>query len=899
MIFEDDVLIHYGTPRHSGRYPWGSGDNPYQHERGFLGYVEDLRRQGLTEKEIADGLHMSTTELRAKKSIAKNEERAAKAAEALRLKDSGMSNMAIGRQMGLNESSVRALLDPALKVRADKTNAAAQMLKDNVDEKGFIDIGAGVEYDLNVPRTRMDTAVAMLKEQGYTVHYVQVDQLGTNHKTTIKVLAPPGTTYKDVVNNKGEIHTITDTLSKDDGVTRMGIKPPTSLDSSRIQIRYAEQGGLDKDGVIEIRRGVEDLSLGNSKYAQVRIAVDGTHYLKGMAMYSDDIPDGFDVVFNTNKHEGTPKEKVFKELKEDKDNPFGATIKANGQRTYTDADGVERLSPINKVNEEGDWGEWSKSLASQMLSKQSVPLAKRQLDLDYLRKKQEFEEIKSITNPEVKKKLLEGFADDCDASAIDLKAAALPRQASHVILPFPDMKETEVYAPNYKDGERVVLIRYPHGGTFEIPELTVNNHVKSANSVIHNARDAIGINAKVAARLSGADFDGDTVLVIPVNNVKIRTSSPLKQLAGFDPKEMYPGYEGMPKLKNQTKQNEMGKTTNLITDMTLKGAKEEEIARAVKHSMVIIDAEKHNLNYRQSYIDNGIAELKDKYQGKENGKHGASTLISQAKSPVRIPIHKDQYDIDPETGKKIYKEANPKDKTYTVTKVSKRTGEVTTKEVTRTMEVPKMSTVDDARTLSSGTMMEAVYASYANRMKAMGNEARKEYLSIQNSKYSPAAKKEYASEVDSLNSKLTIALKNAPKERQAQILANEVVAAKKRDNPEMDSEHLKKAKGQALAAARNRVGAKKQSIKINDREWEAIQKGAISSSKMNQILNNCDLDTMKKIAMPKETKAVNRAKEARIKAMESAGFTTAEIADAVGVSTSTVSKVVNGGQPNG
>ena len=37
----------------------------------------------------------------------------------------------------------------------------------------------------------------------------------------------------------------------------------------------------------------------------------------------------------------------------------------------------------------------------------------------------------------------------------------------------PSMKENEVYAPNYKNGEQVALIRYPHAGTFEIPILTV------------------------------------------------------------------------------------------------------------------------------------------------------------------------------------------------------------------------------------------------------------------------------------------------------------------------------------------------------------------------------------------------------------------------------------------
>ena len=77
-------------------------------------------------------------------------------------------------------------------------------------------------------------------------------------------------------------------------------------------VRYADDvgsdgvKGIEKDGVIELRRGVEDLDLNGNRYAQVRILVDGTHYLKGMAVYSDDMPDGVDVVFNTNKKKGTP-----------------------------------------------------------------------------------------------------------------------------------------------------------------------------------------------------------------------------------------------------------------------------------------------------------------------------------------------------------------------------------------------------------------------------------------------------------------------------------------------------------------------------------------------------------------------------------------------------------------
>lgn len=165
---------------------------------------------------------------------------------------------------------------------------------------------------------------------------------------------------------------------------------------------------------------------------------------------------------------------------------------------------------------------------------------------------------------------------------------------------------------HFRDGEEVVLIRYPHGGTFEIPRLKVNNKVPDAKKTLHNAQDAIGINAKVAERLSGADFDGDTVLVIPTSTAKIKTSKPLDGLKDFDPQRDYKAYPGMPEVKGSgfNKQQQMGNVSNLITDMTIKGATPDELARAVRHSMVIIDAEKHNLNYKQSAIDNNIAELK-------------------------------------------------------------------------------------------------------------------------------------------------------------------------------------------------------------------------------------------------------------------------------------------------
>ena len=866
-------LSHYGTPRHSGRYPWGSGKDSQQRNTSFLGRVEELKRQGLSEVEIAKGLGMTTSQLRARKSIAKAEQKKADMAQALRLKEKGYSNVAIGEKMGLNESSVRALLNPAMQEKALITNTTADILKANVDEKGYIDVGVGVERHMGITRTKLKTSLAMLEEEGYTLHYVPIEQLGTGKKTTVMVLAKPDTPFSEVYANKDKIKMVNE-YSEDGGRTFLGLEPIKSIDSSRVKINYLEEGGADKDGVIELRRGVQDLDLGNSKYAQVRIGVDDTHYMKGMAMYSDDMPDGYDVIYNTNKKLGTPKEKVFKAMKDDPDNPFGATVR---QKHYIDENGEKKLSSLNIVNEEGDWDKWSKTLSSQVVSKQSPSLAKKQLGLAYDSKKDEFDEIASLTNPVVKKKLLETFADGCDSAAVHLKAAALPRQKTHVILPFTDMKDDEIYAPNYRNGEKVVLIRYPHGGIFEIPELTVNNKHAAANKVIKNAKDAVGINAKVAERLSGADFDGDTVLVIPNTRGEIKTSSPLKGLANFDPKTAYPAYEGMPKMSSRTKQMKMGDVSNLITDMTIKGANTDELARAVRHSMVVIDAEKHNLNYKQSYIDNGIAALKKKYQGSERS--GASTLISKASSEQRVGMRKET--VDPKTGKKVYE--------YTGETYINKQG----KETLKTKSSTKMYEVEDAFELSSGTPMETVYATHANKLKALANAARKEAINTQPTPYSPSAKKAYEKEVASLNAKLNVALKNAPLERQAQLLANSVVSAKKAANPDMDAADLKKIKGQALAEARSRVQAKKQAIDITDKEWEAIQAGAVTTNTLTQILNNTDLDKVKQLATPRSSSTVSSAQASKIKRLLAAGYTQAEVADAVGVSTGTVAKMLD------
>ena len=898
----DDVLIHYGVKRRSGRYPWGSGDDPYQHSGDFLGRVEELQKKGLSEKEIADTIGLTTSQLRIQKSLAKDERRALQVARAKGLREDGKSLSEIAKIMGFNnDSSVRALLNDNAESRMKLAKSTADILKKQVDEKGMIDVGTGVERVMGVSKEKLKEALYILEMQGYPTYGGRVPQAtNAGRLTTLKVLCPPGTEHKEIFNYEN-IHSFSEYVSRDNGKTFSKFEYPSAMDGKRLQICYAEQGGVQKDGVIEVRRGCKDLDLGNSHYAQVRIMVDGksvgadkNRYLKGMCVYSDDLPPGIDVRFNTNKHLGTPVKDVLKTVKDDPSNPFGSLIKPNGQSKYIGEDGKEHLSLINKRAEEGDWGEWSNKLPSQFLAKQNISLIKKQIGLAQASKDEEFAEIKALTNPVVKKTLLKSFADDCDSAAVHLHAAALPRQKYQVILPVPTLKDNEVYAPNFKNGEQIALVRFPHGGTFEIPILTVNNKHADARRVLgSNPLDAIGINQHNADRLSGADFDGDTVLCIPHNSkVKISSQKALAGLEGFDTKEAYgpQTYKGKNVRLMTRTQLEMGKISNLITDMTLKGANEDELARAVRHSMVVIDAEKHKLNYKQSEIDNGISELKHKYQGhyneQGNWSTGASTLLSRAKGEKTVIKRKGSPKIDPETGKQYWEI----DKT---SYIDKKTG----KQVYRMQKSTNMYETDDANTLSSGTPQEQVYANYANHLKALGNSARKELISTPNYKYSPDSKNKYLEEVKSLDSKLNIALLNAPKERQAQVIANSVVAAKKKEFPDLTKKELKKISQQALSEAREQVGSKREPVKISDREWEAIQAGAISPTKLKQIIDNSDLDRLRELATPRSSKnTISPAKENKLKAMIASGYTNAEIADAIGVSASTVAKYIKGGR---
>lgn len=946
---DEKSFKHYGTPRHSGRYPWGSGKNPQRHKT-LLGRVEDLKKQGLTQAQISKALgYKSTTDFRAAYSIASNEDRKERYNLVKDLTNKGLTPTQIQKQYGIPEGSVRSMLKSKYATQGDRADATVEMLKSRItDEYPYVNVTAGAEVYLGISETKFKTSVAKLEQEGYSVKNVQIDQLGTEkgNKTTIQVLAPPGTTYKDlkteIENNTfaDKIRPIDDIYSEDAGESYKYKQPPVSIDSKRIYIRYAEEGGADKDGVVELRPGVPDISLGKAKYAQVRIAVDNDLYIKGMAVYGD-VPEGYDMVVNSNKHEGTPLDKTLKKMNRDPKtgeidnvNPFGAAIKETAKlnmvnKTYLDADGKEKQSAINVVNEQGDWGEWKDKIPAQFLSKQYPETIKKQLNLTYAIKEDEYNEIKSVTNPVLKRKLLNEFADECESSTEHLKAAAFANQKFAVILPVNSLKDNEIYAPNHNNGDQVALVRFPHAGTFEIPVLTVNNKNKEAREVLGNAVDAVGIGKKAAQQLSGADFDGDTVLVINMKDVNVKASPAVPELIDFDTKtyKYPPEVTESPKYKkmsDSTKQKEMGIASNLITDMTIRNAPLEDMIKAVKHSMVVIDAQKHDLDYHQSEIDNDIDSLKQKYQRHPDGKYGgASTLISQAKAKDYVDEYKEfrstakmneeqkarwyagerVFEDQPKTrgsrvvlekvkeGRRIVRDENGKP---LLRPKLDENGNKIYEDPVKKVKKTRMSQTDDAFTLSTGTVEENLYAAYANKLKAMANDARKEARAIGTPKVDKSVAPEYREERRTLMEKVKEAKKNAPKEQQAQIIGNKFYKQIEEANPKMSDGEKGKYKARSLRRAREITGAKRSKIDITDREWEAIQKGAITTQLQTDIFRICDPDRLKSRAMPRQSNAMPQSKINLAKARLAAGYTQAEVASELGVSATTLMKQING-----
>lgn len=932
-------------------------DFPFKSEPWFEGfetktlrdYVSVLKGQ-YSEKELADGFGLTIEEFRQENSKCFNDYRLNLYDKALAMKQEGLSTLEIARRLGVPEPTLRYQLKHGINKKAGSTKNIAEILMEVCDRKTIIDVGEGAELGSlfeHCARTKFKTAISICVDNGYGNYVLKCPQMGSEmgNTTKIEVLCVPGISFQEAKKRLADIKPIDD-LEIPLNISNAGIPPITWIDSSRIYVRYADSpiSGKDLDGLIQIRPGLRDLNLGKCRYAQVRIAVDGTHYMKGICVYSLDVPPGYDVIYNSNKKRGSPKDKVFKPFNKikgtdliDWDNPFSATIKIESKlryvpRYYKDEFGHSHVSPINVIYEAGDWAAWRRNVSAQFLSKQQIPTVKKQLLLTIAARHVDLEILLSLTNPAVKQKLLYDFAEKCDRDAVELKAAPYPGQQYYCLVPFPDLAPDRIYAPNYPDGTIVILIRYPHAGPFEIPTLIVDNSLPRAKWVLENAPDAVGIHPSVAGILSGADFDGDFVVLIPVGNgVSIKTMPPLEDLKGYEPKELYATVKDPvtgvcinPKTGNKVKimtdkqtQTEMGLITNLIADMEIMGAPIEHIVMAVRHSMGVIDAHKHELDYVQSYIDNGIAELKTYYQG--GPKAGAATLITRAGSRQEVTYKKRARHDDPETGEKIFKE---KKRTFVG-----RDGKV--REIKK--QSTKMYEKEDAfELLSDGQYaIEIVYGNFANEMKRLANFARKEAMRCPKLVANPSAKKAFAKQLESLNAKLDVAVSNQPRERMAQLYTfcrflekinenkfyisqlldeidkDESIPERKKkklkrecykDNS-LDKEEKDKIIQQYLIAARMRFDAHANLICYTPEEWLAVNSGAVSQTLFERLYRYSNKDELKKLAMPNEEEVPSDYKVEYILRLNAEGFPTFEIADRVGLSVGKVTKIILENKP--
>lgn len=935
------------------------------------------------------------------------------------------SKTEIGEMLGITEGAVRKMLTTDY-VSSNKKMQVAELLKEAVKDGSMYDVGKGAALELKITDSSLDVVKEMLKQEGYVIKevYQSYDEIGNGRGLHYPVLCPPGTDPASVKYNLSDVKSIRNYISDEPGnvLSEAGREPYRAIDMDRIDVKFKEFDGDQRDGLIELRGKLnpdgtvspacEDLSLGEARYAQIRIAVndkDGNpnYYIKGMAVYNPDLPEGVDIRINSNKSVEKGVEGSLKKLTKDEngnvvdDLPFGATVY---QTHYIGQDGKEHLSSVNIVgygpgdgHKEGNWGEWSRNLSAQFLSKQPIELIKQQLNLDVLSRKREFDEIMSLNNEVIRKKFLDDFAENCDSAAVDLKAHAIPGQMTHVLLPMPELKDNEIYAPNYPNGTTVMLVRHPHAGPFESPILRVNNNIKSYE-VPEDAADAVGINTTNAQRLSGADFDGDTVSVIPIakpggdRTVKVRGynddafSIKVAQLMkGFDPTEAFEdkiaAANERKTITTKHKNMMMGIASNLITDMYARGCQNaEEMARAVKFSMVIIDSEKHYLDYKKAEKVLNIQELKDKYQltfNPDTGEEkvgGASSLISRSKSERRVPkLSEQKGKIDPETGEREVKYVSdekmyypkreqvkiPAPEGYMVPVIDKKTGQAvlnkdgtqkmrkskwllddkgepllqmhqvkdrmgnlvykadgtpkmaydmqqvynkdgTPKIERRNSKVPWMSIAKDASELLSNgensSPVELAYRDYANTMKAMANQARKEEAAVKYSPIDPVAKKEYAEEVKSIKNKLAESETWAYKDRQARRLATAMAKTTLDGMVDPSQKDKQKVNAQTLKIARQRVGlTKRERLTFTDREWEAVQKHAVGSSDLEKFLQKADPDDYKARAMPK-TSGISPATFNYISSLIAANpnVSLQKLSESSGYSVPTLRKVKNG-----
>ena len=241
----EEAIAHYGVKRRSGRYPWGSGENPYQHSADFLARVESLASEGKAEKDIAKELGMTTTDLRMQVRVAKHERRALEADRARSLREDGLSLQEIANKMGYtNDSSIRSLLNENTAENKNRANVTAETIAKELETKNMIDVGAGVEKELGVTDSTLKEALFILETKGYQVYGIGLQQTTNPKQQTITtIVAKDGFDQKYAYNHTEEIASLRDYHSKDGGLSFKKTQYPASVDSKRVMIQYGDQGG--------------------------------------------------------------------------------------------------------------------------------------------------------------------------------------------------------------------------------------------------------------------------------------------------------------------------------------------------------------------------------------------------------------------------------------------------------------------------------------------------------------------------------------------------------------------------------------------------------------------------------------------------------------------------------
>ena len=236
-IPDNDYVMHYGVGKldgapgpGSGRYPLGSGENANQRMNNFRNVYEELKKNGLSQTEIAQAMGMSTTKLRTMISTTSEQKLKENIATAQELKARGYGATEIGRRMGgVSEATVRGWLKSGEKERKTSASQTVEMLKEQIKEKGCLDVGKGVEKYIGVSQTMLSTAVAELEREGYNVYSVRVPQLGMPGKyTTIKTLADPSIDVKDIRKDMTMIKSI-EAFSPNDGESFHVAEYPESI----------------------------------------------------------------------------------------------------------------------------------------------------------------------------------------------------------------------------------------------------------------------------------------------------------------------------------------------------------------------------------------------------------------------------------------------------------------------------------------------------------------------------------------------------------------------------------------------------------------------------------------------------------------------------------------------